>query len=55
MVAAVSQVGQGHFCVDYGGRIFKQSAEQLPHVTERERLALGLCENPTAPVKTRIM
>ena len=25
--------------VDDGGRIFKQSAEQLSHVTERERLA----------------
>ena len=35
----VSQVGQGHYYVDYGGRIFKQSAEQLSHVTERERLA----------------
>ena len=35
----VSQVGQGHSYVDYGGRISKQSAEQLSHVTERERLA----------------
>ena len=35
----VSQVGQGHYYVDYGGRIFKQAAEQLSHVTERERLA----------------
>ena len=25
-------------CSNYGGRIFKQSAEQLSHVTERERL-----------------
>ena len=25
--------------MDYGGRIFKQAAEQLSHVTERERLA----------------
>ena len=39
MATVVSQVGQGHYCVDYGGRIFKQAAEQLSHVTERERLA----------------
>ena len=39
MATVVSQVGQGHYNVDYGGRIFKQSAEQLSHVTERERLA----------------
>ena len=39
MATVVSQVGQGHYDVDYGGRIFKQSAEQLSHVTERERLA----------------
>ena len=37
MATVVSQVGQGHYYVDYGGRIFKQSAEQLSHVTERER------------------
>ena len=36
MATVVSQV---HYYVDYGGRIFKQSAEQLSHVTERERLA----------------
>ena len=36
MVTVVSQVGQGHCYVDDGGRIFKQSAEQLSHVTERE-------------------
>ena len=35
----MSQVGQGHYYVDCGGRIFKQSAEQLSDVTERERLA----------------
>ena len=35
----VFQVGQGHYYVDYVGRIFKQSAEQSPHVTELERLA----------------
>ena len=35
----VSRVGQGHYYIDCGGRIFKQSAEQLSHVTERERLA----------------
>ena len=35
----VSQVWQGHYYVDYGGRILKQKAEQLSHVTERERLA----------------
>ena len=39
MATVVSQVGQGHHYVDYGGRIFKQSAQQLSHVTERERLA----------------
>ena len=39
MATVVSQVGQGHFYGDYGGRIFKQSAEQLSHVTERQRLA----------------
>ena len=39
MATVVSQVGQGHYYVDYGGRIFKQAAEQLSHVTERERLA----------------
>ena len=32
-------VGQGHYHVEYGGRIFQQSAEQVSHVTERERLA----------------
>ena len=39
MATVVSQVGQGHYYVDYGGSIFRQSAEQLSHVTERERLA----------------
>ena len=39
MATVVSQVGQGHYYVDYGGRIFKQSAEQLSHVTERDCLA----------------
>ena len=39
MATVVSQVGQGHYYVDYGGLIFKQSAEQLSHVTERKRLA----------------
>ena len=39
MATVVSQAGQGHYHVDYGGRIFKQAAEQLSHVTERERLA----------------
>ena len=38
MATVVSQVGQGHSCVGNGGRVFKQSAEQLSHVTERERL-----------------
>ena len=41
MATVVSQAGQGHYYVDYGGRIFKQSAELLSHVTERERLARG--------------
>ena len=39
MATVVSQVGPGHKHVDSGGRIFKQSAEHLSHVTERERLA----------------
>ena len=39
MATVVSEVGQGHYNLDFGGRIFKQSAEQLSHVTERERLA----------------
>ena len=38
MATVVSQVGQGHDYVDHGGYILKQSAEQLSHVTERERL-----------------
>ena len=39
VLAVVSQVGQGHYYVDYGGRIVKSYAEQLSHVTERQRLA----------------
>ena len=39
MGTVVSPVGQGHFQVDYGGRIFKQLSEQPSRVTERERLA----------------
>ena len=54
MATVVSQVGQGHYYVDCGGRIFKQSAEQLLHVTERER-PRRLCENPRTPVETLIM
>ena len=41
MATVVSQVGQGHCSVDYGGRIFEQSAEQLAHVTEKERERLA--------------
>ena len=41
MATVVSQVGQGHYYIDYGGRIFKQSAEQLSHVTERKTLGTG--------------
>ena len=37
MNTVVSQVG--HFNNDYGGRIFKQLAGQLSHVSERERVA----------------
>ena len=45
MATVVSQVGQDHYYVDYGGRIFKRSAEQLSHVTERERESQhGSCE-----------
>ena len=40
MATVVSQVGQGHYYIDYGGRVFKQAAEQLRHISERERLAL---------------
>ena len=39
MATVVSPLGQGNYFFDYDGRIFKQSAEQLSHVTERERLA----------------
>ena len=49
MATVVSQVGQGHYYVDYGGRIFKQSAEQLSHVTERERLAQEAVREPQRP------
>ena len=40
MATVVSQVGLGHYYIDYGGRVFKQSAEQLRHISERERMAL---------------
>ena len=36
----MSQVGQGHYYVDSGGRVFKVAAEQLRPVSEREHLAL---------------
>lgn len=39
MPTIVSPVGQGHYYVDYGSRIFKQSAEQLRTITEHERQA----------------
>ena len=39
MTTVVSQVGQSHYYVDLEGRISKQSADHLSHVTERERLA----------------
>ena len=54
MATVVSQVGQGHCYVDYGG-IFKQSAEQLSHGTERERLAREAVRESQDPVKTCIM
>ena len=38
MLLLASQVGQSHYYVGHGGRIFTQSAEQLSHVTERESL-----------------
>ena len=38
MASVVSQVGQGQHTND-GGRVLKQSAEQLSPVTQRERLA----------------
>ena len=32
MATVVSQVGQGHYYIDYGGRVFKVVAEQIsPH------------------------
>ena len=34
-----SQVGQGHYYIGHDGLIFKQSAEQVSHVTDRKRLA----------------
>ena len=40
---------------DYDGRIFKQSAEQLSHATERERLSLDAVRESRTPVETRIM
>ena len=55
MATVVSQVGQGHYYADYGGRIFKQSAEQLSHVTERERLAQEAVRESQDPVKTWII
>ena len=55
MATVVSQVGQGHCFIDYGGRIFKQSAEQLSHVTELKRLPKKRCENCRTPVETRIV
>ena len=39
MATVVSQVGQAHYDTDHRERIFKQSAEQLSQVTERDRLA----------------
>ena len=55
MATVVSPVGQGHDYVDYGGRIFKQAAEQLSHVTERERLAQEAVRESEIPTETWIM
>ena len=49
----VSQVGQGHYYDDYGGRIFKQSAEQLSRNVGA--WPKKLCENPRTPVETWIV
>ena len=49
MATVVAQVGQGHYYIDYGGRIFKQAAEQLRHVSERERLALEAVRESEEP------
>ena len=38
MVTVKSHVGPVNYDSDYGGRIFKQSTEQLSYVIERERL-----------------
>ncbi len=36
MATVASHVGLGHYHIDYGARVFKQSADQLRHVSERE-------------------
>ena len=41
--------------VDYCGRSFKQSAEQVSLVAERERLAQEAVRESQDPVETRIM
>ena len=53
MATVVSQIVQGHYFVDNGGRIFKQSAEQLSHVTERERLAQEAGQQTRGPRSRR--
>ena len=55
MATVVSQVGQGHYYVDYGERIFKQSAEQLSLSRNANAWPERLCENPRTPVETWIM
>ena len=53
MATVVSQIGQSHYYVDFGGRNFKQSAKQVSHVTERERLpreAVRESQNPSQNV-----
>ena len=39
MATVVSQVGVGHYYVDYNGRVLKVAAEQLRNPSERERQA----------------
>ena len=41
--SVTSQVVQGHSYIDYGGRIFEQTSEQITHNTQRGWLAQGSC------------
>ena len=49
MATVVSQVGQGHYYIDYGGRVFKVAAEQISPISERERAARRAVEEAEGP------